>query len=61
MEEVAADGVAHLVFPGRRATGDDLQIRDHQKSDLGQKNQKHHSVKIMTLMQINNYASELFL
>lgn len=34
IEENAADGVAHVVFPGRRATGDDLQIRDYQKPDL---------------------------
>jgi len=34
MEEVAADGVAHLVFPGRRAGSDDQEIRDLGFSDL---------------------------
>lgn len=28
MEEVAADGVAYVVFPGRRAGSDDQEIRD---------------------------------
>jgi len=40
MEEVAADGVAHLVFPGRRAGSDDQEIRDHQKPDPGGKKEK---------------------
>jgi len=41
MEEVAADGVAHLVFPGRRAGSDDQQIRDWYFSDLSGKRENN--------------------
>jgi len=34
MEETAADIVAHVVFPGRRAGSDDQRIRDLGFSDL---------------------------
>jgi len=34
MDRTAADGVAHLVFTGRWATGDDQEIRDLGFSDL---------------------------
>ena len=37
MGEIAAEGMAHVVFPGLWATGDDLQIRNNQKSDLRMK------------------------
>nr|QBQ66480.1 Hypothetical protein [Leclercia adecarboxylata] len=40
MDRTAADGVAHLVFTGRWATGDDQEIRDHQKPDPGGKKEK---------------------